>query len=118
MVNLSLKIDNGVVRVSTFQIVMAVLTLSATVIMGIMGWVVAGIQGTLKTIKEEIKANAKDISDHREKVAREYAPREDVRLEFTALESRIVKRVDTMETSMGKQFDSLFNMLRSVPRDN
>ncbi len=98
---------------SILQIIFPLLGLFVTVLIAVLGWMVAGLRSSLGGLSKNIEALRKEIADHRVEVARDYATRESVRDDLTALETRVVTRVDRMEASMGKQFDALFGMLRN-----
>ena len=101
---------------SSYQIVFGVLGIFATIVMGILSLAVASLTGALKSIREDIKATAGDLANHRENVARDYVTRDAVDKDLAELEQRLVTRVDRLELWLGKQFDSVFAVLRDHPK--
>lgn len=97
---------------SNFEILQLCGTCFGGILLTVLGWLVAGLNQSLRRLRDDIAKTDDELNRFKFYIAEKYATRESVTLEFTALEKRIIERVDRTETWMGKQFDAIFAMLR------
>lgn len=79
------------------DILLKVGLLIATISLAVIGY----IAGVLKMLHSKTEGVAKDLSEHKVTVARDYLPR----LEMVAFEARMERRFDKLETWLGRRFD-------------
>lgn len=79
------------------DILLKVGLLVATISLAVIGY----IAGVLKMLHSKTESVAKDLSEHKVTVARDYLPR----LEMVAFEARMERRFDKLESWLGRRFD-------------